>query len=94
MGRRYTCSMGRAGAISVTPFNDNVQNERKRVFHLFNCLLCGQVISVEKTLKDERVMALDGLGRRVHICPSSIACPYCWPCRRGQQSPRRGFSST
>jgi hypothetical protein len=82
----------KAGAIRISPCNYNIKKRRKLIFHLFNCLLCGQVISVEKTLNDERVMALDGLGQGVHICPSTIACPYCYPSH--QQSPRRGFFRT
>jgi hypothetical protein len=54
MSDRYTSNKGIAGAISVTPCNDSVQNRRKRVFHLFNCLICGRAVSVETKLKQER----------------------------------------
>jgi hypothetical protein len=93
MSSGYTSSIGIAGAISISPCNDKIKKQRKRVFHLFNCLLCGQVISVEKTLMDERVVPLDGLGQRVHVCPSSIACPYCRR-HRLHQSQRRCFFRT
>src|SRR5215213_2390739 len=80
---------GKAGAISISPCNDNSKKQRKRILHLFNCLLCGQVISIEKTSKNKRITPLDGLGHGVHICPYIIACPYCYPSH--QQSPESGY---
>ncbi len=90
MDIRYTIRISRTGAISITPRNDNIKNQRTRVLHLSNCLLCGQIVGLRKGLKDERVMALDELGQRVHVCPPSVACPYC--CHgHVQQSQRSGF---
>jgi hypothetical protein len=85
LSSKYTETIGTDGAISITSCNDNIKKRRKRVFHLFNCLLLGQVTNEEKTLKDERVIPLDRLGQILHVCPSSMACPYCYR-RHRQQS--------
>lgn len=80
----HTTSLIGAEALSITPCNGNINKRRKSVVHLFHCILCGQVTSVEKTPKDERVMPLDGLGQRVHFCSSNMASPYRYRLHRQQ----------